>query len=285
MRKKLLLSWLLVVLILSPIFSKAQDEKTPLAILPFVLSNGALIANPADVVTIQEIVTKEFSQKTRFTVLDRSKFESIIKELKIQSMEQFLNSKIVDQGKQMGAKYLVAGVVTEYKVTKNTKNWLGKKITSYPCALKMSFGVIVVETGQLLFNSPINVITNDLNSLDSLNSAQRALVELQDEVNKQIKNILSGSLQVLGIDKTGKDGLPATVLINGGGTVITGKEKVKLGVYVSEMIGTYHREKQIAELKTSTVQGEVVLCDVKNGGKDLDVAIKSKTPMTVKILQ
>ncbi|MBN9384979.1 MAG: hypothetical protein J0H74_29760 [Chitinophagaceae bacterium] len=283
MRKNL--PWLLMAILMSPHLSKAQssDEKIPLAILPYVLSTGAQIGNPADVVTIQEIVTKDFTNQPRFTVLDRSRFDAIIKEMKIQSMEQFLDSKIVAQGKQLGAKYLVAGVVNEYKITRQTKDMFGKKFVSFPASLKMSFGVIVVETGQLLFTSPINVIVNDLNSMDSLNSGKRALTNMEDEVKKQMMNILTGSIQVLGIDKTGKDGLPATVLTSGGGVL---REKVKLGVFVTEMYGNLKREKQIAELKTSKIEGDVVVCEVKSGARELDAAIKTKTPpMTVKILQ
>ena len=296
MKKRMLLAGLFLAVTAIPTLLNAQspDEKAPLAILPFVLSKGALMGNPADVVTIQEIVTKEFTDKARFTVLDRSKFDKIIQELKIQSMEEFLNSKIVDQGKQLGAKYLVAGVVNEFKVARSQKempvnplNPFGKKKTvmTYPCSLKMSFGVIEVETGKLITNSPINVASNDIYSGDSLGSSNKALSNMQDEVKVQIRNILSGTLKILKIDKTDKNGLPATVLTNGGGGIITGKEKVKMGVYVEENIGGYKREKQIAELKSSNVENEIVVCEVKSGAKELDEAIKANTPLTVKIIK
>ncbi|HZE83789.1 MAG TPA: CsgG/HfaB family protein [Puia sp.] len=296
MRKSILLALVFLNCLLFPVILKAQgtDEKAPLAILPFVLSKGALMGNSADVVTIQEIVVKEFADKSRFTVLDRSKFDKIVDELKIQSMQEFLNSKIVDQGKQMGAKYLVAGVVNEYKVARSEKdmpdnvlNPFGKKhkVMTYPCSLKMSFGVIEVESGKLLFNNPINVVSNDIFSGDSLTSSNKALSNMQAAVKVQIRNILSGSLKILKIEKTDKNGLPATVLTNGGGNIIIGKEKVRMGVYVTESISGYTREKQIAELKSSNVDNEIVVCDVKSGAKELDDAIKANTPLIVKIIK
>lgn len=297
MSKRMLWAGVFLALIIFPAILKAQqtEEKIPLAVLPFVLSPGAVMGNPADVTTIQEIVTTEFTQKERFTVLDRSKFQKIIDELKIQTMDQFLNSKVVAQGKQIGAKYLVAGIVNEYKTTRNEKqapkNPLKpfgdtKMVMTYPASLKMSFGVIEVETGKLLFNNPINVVSNDIYSGDSLASSKKALSNMQDEVRVQIRNILSGALKILGIDKTGKDGVATTVLTNGGGVIFTDKDKgAKLGVYTSTNVGGLVRESQIGEMKVSKIESQVVVCEIRNGAKEIDAAIKANTPLIVKIIK
>ena len=84
------------------------EEPIPVAILPFVQSAGSSVIS---LEAVQETVTKEFVERSRFKIVDRSKFASVIKELNIQKSEEFLNSAVVEQGKLAGAQYLVTGVV------------------------------------------------------------------------------------------------------------------------------------------------------------------------------
>src|SRR6185437_4781589 len=79
-----------------------SDEKIVIAILPFVTNVQGV--NPD---LVQEMVTKQFVKSGRFDIVDRSKFQKVISELNVQKSEEFLNSKIVDQGKLLGAQYLV----------------------------------------------------------------------------------------------------------------------------------------------------------------------------------
>lgn len=283
--KAFVLSFLSLPLLLN---AQTQETKIPIAVLPFVSSAGAQIGNPGDVTTIQEIVTSEFTSKTRFTVLDRSKFQKIIDELKIQSSEQFLNGQIVEQGKQLGAKYLVTGVVNQYKVNRSERPGFpnpAKKSINFPCSLQMSFGVINVETGQSLFTVPINVVSNDIFSVDSLTSSKKALSKMQDEVNKQIKQILAGTLEIEQLGPVDKDGLITTILTNGGGTVITKGEKAKLEVSITQKVGSLSRQLVIAELKSPKVQDQIVEWEVnKKQAKALADAFNAKTPLVLNIV-
>src|ERR1700744_193554 len=230
----------------------SDTSKVRIAVLPFVLSQGALIGNPGDVATIQGIVAAEFTTLSRFIVLNRADFQKIIDELKIQSSEQFLNGQIVAQGKQIGAKFLVTGVVNGYKVTRTKRfdpRHPGQEISGFSCDLKMNFGVIDVETGQSLFINPINVSANDLVSMvDSATAAKAAMTNMQTEVSKKIKLILAGQMQIEALGTLDKDGLPKTVLTNGGGDIIKDGDKTKVVVNTIQKVGDLVRYVPIGEL-------------------------------------
>jgi len=295
--KKILTPFSLFFWFILPNYLLAQtsEERIPLAVLPFVASRGAVISNLGNLNTIQEAVTKEFSSKSRFKMLDRSKFETIVQELNIQKSEEFLNSEIVEQGKALSAQYLVAGVVNELKVSKLDKKVpkditkpFGEKtiVTSYQASLRMAFAVINVETQELVYNQPMNVATKDYFDGDTTSSITHVIEEMQKEVRKEIRNLFSVQMKILGIDKVDKNGLPETVLINGGGSMFVGKDakNLRLGVYVYITVGDLKREKQVGEIKLLKVEGDVVVCQVKDGEKEIDNGIKSNETLIVKII-
>ena len=102
-----------------------QSEKTVIAVLPFVTNLQGV--NPD---LVQEMVTQQFVKTGRFDIVDRSKFQKVITELNVQKSEEFLNSKIVDQGKLLGAQYLVTGVVTQ--MNPSTREIVSTTTALYP---------------------------------------------------------------------------------------------------------------------------------------------------------
>ena len=74
-----------LVLLLSCTISQvsySQDPRIAIAILPFAKSSVSTVSNPE---AYQETVTKEFVERNRFQIVDRSKFEKVLQELKIQT--------------------------------------------------------------------------------------------------------------------------------------------------------------------------------------------------------
>ncbi len=239
MKKIIFSSAFLFAIILLPgvMIAKQKEEKIALVILPFVSPASSSTANKSDVATVQETVAAEFSDKSKFTVMDKSKFDKIMQDIKIQVSEDFLNSKIIKQGKQMGARFVVTGIVNEYKITRSEKinpKKKKEKITAYLCSLKIAFAIIDITTGKLLFEDLITTASDDANGADSASASRKALSDMQNEVKSQIKNIgdvaasntndakdnRDEDLKILGVDKADKKGLPETILLNGGGTII-----------------------------------------------------------------
>lgn len=266
----------------------ADSSKVRLAVLPFVAPTGAAITNPGDIVTIQDIVTSEFTSLSRFIVLDRSKFQAIIDELHIQSSEQFLNGRIVDQGRQEGAQYLVTGVVTEFRVARTQHANLkhpNQPIISYAGSLKMSFGVINVQSGQSLFTNQITISASDpLSLLDSTANARAALSKLKDEVNKQIKLILASQISIQQLGQLDRDGLPKTILTNGGGDIIKPGDRTRVTISLVDKVGDYVRYVKIGELYKPTVENQIVEWEISHkDAKAVADAFNAHTQLVVNI--
>ena len=277
-------------------WAQTPDSKLPLAILPFVASKGAVINNEGNLNSVQEAIAKEFTTKSRFLVLDRSKFEDVVKALKIESSEQFLNSELLERGKAIGARYLVAGVLNELKVVKGERNVpvnplkpFGEKtrMVYYQSSLRLSFAVIDVQTQQLIYNEPLHVASRDYLDGSEVTSITKVIEEMQSEVKGKIRSLFPVSMKIVHIDKLDKKGLPEIVLVNGGGSMFSEAEgrNVRLGVYLTEMIGDLKREKQVGELKVMKVEGDIIKCEVRDGEKEIqDNMSASDKTMFVKVL-
>ena len=107
-----------------------QNDKTTVSIIDFNIPSQRAIAelkgkpslrNPylwtsfdagqihRKIASFQKIVTEVFNTDGRFLVVDRKSSSLINKERELQKMEDFLDGYVVEQGKAIGADYLVSG--------------------------------------------------------------------------------------------------------------------------------------------------------------------------------
>lgn len=288
----------------------SADEKITLAVLPFVASTGVSQAN-AD--AVQATVTKEFISKPRFTTVDRSKFEAVIKELNIQKSEEFLNSKIVEQGKLAGAQYLVTGVVSEAKMNAINKTVpvdynkpLGaqRTVTYSQGSVKLAYQVIDVTTGTAMYQENINVTGSESASANEAEALSNALCVLKSSVKNAILKEFPPEIQVVQVEKTDKKGLPDKVLISAGSnmfdeaknsgcatidlTSIFKKKGVQMKMYQVDILNINgkesKREKEIGILRLDDVQGDVSVCDVVHGAKEVQTELAAGKKILVKVL-
>jgi len=77
-----------------------------MAILPFSAnaSGGVLFASDA-----QKVVRNVLAADARITLLERANKKAVIRELEYQKSEEFIDGTIVEQGKAIGARYLING--------------------------------------------------------------------------------------------------------------------------------------------------------------------------------
>jgi len=81
-------------------------------------------------------VTESFIETHRFIVVDRTKMNVIEKERNLQKSESFIDGSVVEQGKSLGAEYLVTGNVDQYSNDGQV------------CKMKISLSILDVTTGQ-----------------------------------------------------------------------------------------------------------------------------------------
>lgn len=299
MRKKTLLTVLTFVTFLQISFARQTEEKVLIAVLPFI---GSSTAQSNYVSAIQEYVSKEFIGKSRFEIVDRSKFTSVLKELNIQKSEEFLNSKIVEQGRLSGAQYLVTGIVSDAgmkSVVQEKLTTYGGKPTGgthteieYQGTISFSFQVIEVATSKAIYQENINAKSGTSALSGEGNAMQTALCKIKKPIKTALLKLFPPEISIIQIESKTKKGLPEKVLISAGNSFFD-EEKTKdcvfeidekitnlfkktgifLKVYEVEVMNVngkeIKREKEVGKLKLDEVQGDVSICKVDDGAKEI----------------
>ncbi|MBL7749302.1 MAG: hypothetical protein JNM19_17820 [Chitinophagaceae bacterium] len=292
----------------------AQDSKPSIAVLPFIsaVSNTSQ-SNYTSIV--QDMVTQQLVKGNRFNILDRSKFQKVLDELNVQKQEEFLNSKIVEQGRLEGAAYLVTGVINQMSVTEeryqeyNSVTKMYELKNRHNVEIKFSFQVIDVARGIAVHQENLyakNTPNHDNKQADALENAQCLL---RKQVKMSVAKIFPEEIQLVSVEKEDKKGLPDMVLISAGTNyfdedykkgnecekglmdkinIFKKKESVKLKVYEEETITVgdkiMKREKLIGWLKLDKVEGEFSICEVTEGAEIIKDKLASKKTLLVRII-
>ncbi len=282
--------------------TNAQDA-IHIGIIPF-----KAIDKDAEAVTslAEEQVSSCFANKGRFYLLDRGVTERLKKELEAAKENTSLYSKIVaEQGHMAGAEYLITGKVGSMEVTKTTsKNYLGQTTTAYHGTLRISVQVNTVETGRVFFNEPYTILSKDFDTESKSEMMDNILCKFKTAVKTKVRGMFPTSLAIVHIEKE-KKGIPEQVLINAGKDLFeTGKTancdvpsalssissifsaKIVLEVIQVEDLNfggtTSKREKKIGELKIVSVEGDVSVCKVSDGGKEIKGAMDGKKTILIR---
>ena len=91
--------------------ASAQTDKIAVGVLPFTDASRK-VGN--DLAAINDAVTNALVKSNRFIIVDRSKMQALAQEKNLQKTEDFIDGKALEQGKSLGAEYLVSGNVNSY---------------------------------------------------------------------------------------------------------------------------------------------------------------------------
>lgn len=146
---------LIYTLVLSCIFCFTSfSQKQTVGILNFNYVKSA--ADQQTVVAIQESVSNGFVKTKRFNIVDRAKMDALKNEKDLQSTEDFIDGSVVAQSKNLGAEFLVSGMVTNAKADRMTSTSDdGRTTVTYKAKLSIQLKVIDVETGQIVTSETI----------------------------------------------------------------------------------------------------------------------------------
>ncbi len=290
-----------------------NDAKTTIAVLPFV-NGGSNYTEYSNL--MQEMVTKEFVKGSRFVILDRSKFQTVLQELNVQKSEEFLNSKVVEQGRLVGAQYLVTGVLNQADARKDVSTYYdpvtkqNKVSVKWVADVKFSFQVIDVATSSAVYAENIAATNSANHNGEASDAMNHAMCRLKSQVKMAVMKFFPQEIQIVGIEKADKKGLPESVLISAGANyfdenykggnecdknvmdkitnIFAKKEHVKMKVVEIEMISLgdkeMKREKTIGMLKLDKVEGDFAICKVDEGEKEIGERLTAKKKLLVKIL-
>ena len=278
----------------------AQDA-IHIGILPFdAVDNNANSVKEL----VQQEVTSCFANKGRFFLLDRAITEKLKAELERVKQSSSAYAKIVaDQGRQANAEFLITGKVSSIVPgTSSTTNYLGKKTTTYHGTLHLGLQINTVETGKVFDQDAITVTSREFDSDNPGDIFDNALCKLKVEIQKKVRNLFTSSITIIGVDKE-KNGIPQKVIINAGKEIFdNGKNSncdgtnTLTGIFASKKVYldiisqedykygniTSKREKKIGELKIDEVQGDITVCTVTKGDKELKTYMDQKKALIIK---
>ena len=298
MIKKIAICTCLVMALSFPVFAAPEtaavpnSEKPaliPVAVMPLVLVDGNMTALPQ---SLTEVVTSVFVQSGRFHVLDRTAMEQVHAERELQKTADFIDSKIVAQGKNLGAQFIVTGNISNAFVRENrTQLKDGSSSVSYPAQALISLKVVSVETGEVKAATDFkeeyaqgDLITNlitlnpmkALKSLESGNSPEESLAGIVKDVTPKIRAFLlqqfTVGITIIKLEEV--DGKEAEKVLISAGTNMGVKKGDKFNVVMDEILEVNGkkmvRKSKLGVLKVTSVDGEEIsLCKVKDGGKEI----------------
>lgn len=265
----------------------AQDEKLSIGILPFTYVKSS--ASAADVISIQESVINSFVKTKRFNIVDRSKMDALNQEKELQKGEDFIDGSVIEQGKSVGAKFLISGhVISAMAEGMRTDDGT----VTYKAKLIISLKVINIETSEITTSETIepksgSMLTGMIGM--AANSPQvaisKAISSIQEKVDKFVDKNFPVTFSVVEIQEKEGDGAAKQILISGGSAFGLKKgTKLKIVEIVEVKVGnkTKSRKKEIGEVKIIKVEDEdFSICEVKSGGADVSTKFDAKVKLEV----
>jgi curli biogenesis system outer membrane secretion channel CsgG len=274
----------------STLFS--QSEKTPVGILPFTSNSNSI--NYEYVNSIQEEVTTSFVSTKRFNIVDRSKMDALKKEKELQKSEDFIDGTVVQQGKNLGAEFLISGHVNSASAEEFTFTDTNGKLQSggYKAKVSISLKIIDVATGQVTISETIepkggSVFAQMTIGGESTADAaiNKAIINIHDKVDEFVVKNFPVTFLIAEIQEKDSKGNATTILVAGGngfglqkGDQLQVVEIIEMDVNGKKII----RKKEIGALKISKVEDEnFSICSVKSGGLDINSKFESKAKLQV----
>jgi hypothetical protein len=318
MKKKL--SFIVLVLFLPVlIFAQKEGDKIKIAILDFANPKDAQGNTLQIVAHLQELVATEFTNRQKFIILDRSAFAKVNEEINTETNESFVNSKLVETGRQYGAQYIVTGIVTQgnwvqTQVPVNAAYPYGAQKAAYTVNISFSVKLIDIGTGQSTFDQTITCSNTGNTAVEALNSDYDIA---SCRIKYAILKMFPADIHIIKLDEIDGRGRLKKVLIdrgedlfsentahggpcdNGGKadqkkgfeafTALFNKKKgTTLSVIQIEVLNVngkeYKREKEIGQLEVEKIEGPVTSCIVKNGDKEIKDSFNAGVSLVIKIL-
>lgn len=266
-------------------FSVTYGQKTVLGVMPFSVSTNYTqdedSRNRAQ--SIQDMVSASFQKSNRFTLVERSKMNTIQAEREIQKGEDFIDSKSIELSAALGAKYIVTGNISAANVVKT--EYHGGYNSSYSASILFELKVLDVTTGLVVAAEHFKGEGGGVTTTMGEKAFNTAFSQVESAVMKFIEKNFPLQLTIVEIQEKNKSG-EAKLLLIAAGTSVGIVKGDKLKVCEIQMISVdgveLPRKKEIGQIKIIKVEdenfsiGEVIL-----GSKEITHKLETKAPIKV----
>jgi curli biogenesis system outer membrane secretion channel CsgG len=282
---------IMIVLIGFSIKSNSQTDKISVGILPFSYVSSS--ASYENVISIQESVTNSFVKTKRFAIVDRSKMDSLKKEKELQKGEDFMDGSVIEQGKSIGAQFLISGhVVSAQAEEMRADDGKGNVEITYKAKLVISLKVIDIESGQVTNSETIEPKAGSsimgmigMGASSPQAAIAKSMKSIQEKIDAFVKNNFPVVFAVVEIQEKDSKGAATKILIAGGSDFgLTKGTKLKIIEVVEMNVAgkKIKRKKEVGEIKIVKVEDEnFSICEVRSGGADVSTKFDAKAILQV----
>jgi hypothetical protein len=260
---------LLLLLVLSAAHIFAYGQKTTVAIKTMrgISERGSINAGQAK---IEDFVTDKFVTMKKFDIVDRASMQDLKSEKELQKTEDFIDGKVIEQSKTLGADYLVGIYISTMDITKSTGTTSG-----YGSKITFSLKILDIATSQVIATETFSASSGQLLSFMSTPGAaiDKTLGNMSAKLETFINSNFPAKASIADIEKFDEEGKAYNVLISAGSSsgVSVGDnfmvmESVEIDVDGKKMT----RKKEIASLQVISVEDEnFSVCAVTGGGRNI----------------
>ena len=253
----------ILVFAMLTIFSMpCQAEKKTIAVIPFEDASGYsskyVNVNAAEIMT--EELTSALHQSGRYTVIERSQLDVVLKEMGFQMTGAVDPAKAVKAGKLLGAQYVVIGKVTLAKTTSSTDLLsLTSIIGSFRAKIVFNYRFVDVQTGEIKY------VGNIKGSGSNKESRDMALYAACQKVSQNVLKDLIIDIKAKVVQVT-DDLIYIDVGSNGGFikgerlTIVRETEPIEIN---GEIVGM--REINIGAAKVTEINDKYSVCKITKG--------------------
>lgn len=231
---------------------------------------------------VAEKVVQVVTNSKRFTVVDRTSYDKVKKELEFQKTEAFLDSKnTVKQDAALAAQYMIIGHIVKMSVY-SMKNPDGS-INGYKASAAFTIKVNDVETGKTTEAESFQTEVSPL-MLSPESAVNESLRSVEPNLTVYFTKTFPLTTKISKILTSKKDA--ATTVLIAGGKSFGFKEGHKLMVERNELIDGRPYPTEIGEIKVVKTAGDDFSeCAVSDGGKEILARFNAAEKLTCKLIQ
>jgi hypothetical protein len=230
---------------------------------------------------VAEKVVQIVTNTKRFTVVDRTSYDKVKKELEFQKSEAFIDSKnTVKQDVALAAQYMIIGNILKMSIYA-MKNSDGT-VNGYKASAAFTLKVNDVETGKTTEAESFQTEVSPL-MLSPESSVNEALKSIEPKMTSYFIKTFPLTSRICKLLTTKKEAALSVLIV--GGNAYGFKEGDKLTVEKNELIDGKPYPSQIGELKIGKIAGDDFSeCIVLNGGKEILSRFNTAEKLTCKLI-
>lgn len=220
---------------------------------------------------IEDFVTNKFVSTKKFDILDRASLSDLKSEKELQKSEDFIDGKVIEQSKTLGADYLVGIYISSLDLTQS-----GTTSYTYGCKMTFSIKVLDIASSQIIATETFSSTAGQglLNFISSTDDAvEKCLTTISPKVDVFIKSNFAVKASIANIEESDASGAASKILISAGSSngVSVGDnfkvmEAIEMEVDGKKMI----RKKEVGTVQVLSIEDEnFSVCTVTKGGADI----------------